>query len=228
MNEKFKDSEGTHQASFFNALKRYFFTGLATAFPLFITLYIVILIFSFFDHLAGKYINSFLMRNYGFMIPGLGLFVTAAVVVLIGVFSAHFIGKGFYRFLERVLLKIPLLAGIYPPAKQLSDFLFRREKEKNLKKVVLVEYPYPGTYSIGFITNENIDAVEEKVPGKLVGIFVPFAFSPFSGFILFTPREKVVELEISIDEALKFIISGGLVTPRRKKDNQKSPDNKFN
>lgn len=192
-------------------IKRYFFSGLATVLPLFITVYITIWIFRFFDRLAGNYVNAFLLERFGFTIPGLGLLVTILAVVIIGVISGLLIAKRWAGFLEKIFLKIPFIASIYPSAKQLSDFLFREDKKGTFKKVVLVEYPCPGSYSIGFLTNEKLGHLSPEIKDELLSVFVPLPPSPFSGLTLLVPKNKIVHLDIPVERAIKFIVSCGVV-----------------
>lgn len=203
--------------SLFKALKRYFFLGIAAILPLFLTVYIIVWILLFFDRITGKFIDPFLIRKFGFSIPGLGLVITILAVVTIGMLYTLFIGKRLYSFIEKLFLKIPFLSAIYPSLKQLSDFLFRGDKRSNFKKVVLAEYPSQGRYAIGFITNEDLKELTQKTGNELISVFVPFPPSPFSGLLVLVPKDKITELDISIDEALKFIVSGGVVQPKGKK-----------
>lgn len=191
-------------------MRKYFFVGIAVILPVFITAYILVLIFHFTDTLIGKSVNSFLLERFGFLIPGLGLFSVIFIILAVGLLYSHFIGKKLFLFLENVFRKIPLVSNIYPSAKELSNFLFRQEKEK-FKKVVLVEYPCQGSYSIGFITNENLNTLACAEVGKLVSIFVPLPPSPLSGFMLLVRPDKIRVLDISMKQAMKFIISGGVV-----------------
>jgi len=196
-----------------SALRRYFFSGLAVIFPLFITIYIIVVIFHFGDRLAGAPINSFLESNYGYRIPGLGLLILLLLIIAAGIFSSHFLGKKILPFFERMFMKIPFVASLYPSAKQLSDFLFKADKRKQFKKVVLVPYPVKSSYSIGFVTNEALKIIEEDNKEKLITVLVPLAPAPFSGVLLFLPKEDIKLLDISIDEAIKLIVSGGVVGP---------------
>ncbi|MFA5411348.1 MAG: DUF502 domain-containing protein [Candidatus Omnitrophota bacterium] len=203
--------------SLFKALKKYFFSGIAAILPLFLTLYIIVWILLFFDRLTGKLVNPFLLRKFGFSVPGLGLVVTILAVVIVGILYTYFIGKRLYSFIEKLFLRIPFVSAIYPSLKQLSDFLFRHDKMNNFKKVVLVEYPSRDLYAIGFITNENLKELTQKTGSELISVFLPFPPSPFSGLLVLVPKDKITELDISIDEALKFIVSGGVVQPKSKK-----------
>ena len=191
--------------------KKYFFLGIAVILPVFITLYALILVFHFTDSLIGKSINAFLLNNLGFSIPLLGFFLVIFIILAIGFICSHFIGRELFLLLEKVFQKIPLVSNIYPPAKQLSNFLFSQEEKEKFKKIVLVEYPGPGSYAIGFVTNENLEALRPSASGKLVSVFLPFPPTPLSGFMLLVSQEKILPLDISMEEAMKFIISGGVV-----------------
>lgn len=194
------------------SLKRYLWTGVAVIFPLYITVYLIILIFQFIDGVAGKYVNSILYDQFGYKVPGLGFLITFLAVLAVGFLSRNFLGKWFFARVEGMLRRIPLVANIYSPAKQLADFLFTDEKKERFEKVVLVEFPVKDSYSLGFITNEHLKDFE--VPDqkeKNVCVFVPLAPAPFSGLILIVPKDKIRELDISVDRAIKFVVSGGVV-----------------
>ncbi len=196
-------------------IRRYILTGMAALFPLFVTIYIIVFVFRMGNRLAGKYINAFLMENYGFAVPGLGLIFILLLLIAIGFVSSHFIGRRILPFLEKIFMKIPLVANLYPSAKQLSDFLFRMDKEKEFKKVVLVPYPVYGSYSMGFVTNERLPVSDKEKEQEIVSVLVPLAPAPFSGVLLFMPKSKLRILEIPIDEAVKMIVSGGVVLPSK-------------
>jgi len=192
-------------------LRKYFLSGIATILPVFITLYAFALVFRFMDNLAGKYINAFLFQHYGFKIPGLGLCFSLAVILITGLFSNHFFGKKLLPLFERLFLKIPFVSHIYPPAKQLSDFLFGETKRTRFKKVVLVQYPEPHSWALGFITNEEIREFNDKAGEEIVAVLIPSSPSPFSGPVICVPRSKIRILDMSVDQAVKFLVSGGIV-----------------
>lgn len=194
-------------------LKKYLFAGIATVLPVFLTLYLALIIFRLADNLAGKYINSFLLQHYGFRIPGLGLVILIIVIIIAGVISTRVIGKKLLPLFEKLILKIPFIASIYPSVKKLSDFFFEAEAKSKYKKVVLVQYPTDWSYAIGFITNESLNKLNQKVGETLVCVFVPLAPTPFSGILLLLPLAKIKILDMSIEQAIKFIISGGVIAP---------------
>jgi uncharacterized membrane protein len=199
-------------------LRRYFFAGLAVLFPIFITYYVVVLVFHIGDDLVGKHFNHFLMANYGFSIPGLGLLFTIVIILFMGMVSVHIVGKKLIPFFEHLLFRLPFIKNIYPPAKQLSAFLFKHDQQEKLGKVVMVEFPYPGIYSMGFITNEELAVHSQKVGEDLVSVLVSTPPSPVTGFLLLVPKSKVRILDISMEEAIAFIVSAGVVAPLAKKE----------
>ncbi|MBD3296028.1 MAG: DUF502 domain-containing protein [Candidatus Omnitrophica bacterium] len=194
-------------------LRRYLVSGFATILPLFITIYVIVLIFRISNRFAGRYINDLLMQNYGFTIPGLGLIFLLMIVLGVGAFVSNFIGHRIYAKIESIFYRAPLVARIYPSAKKLSDFLFKEKEREKFRKVVLVEYPAPGSYSIGFLTNEGIKEFNEKAEEQLVTVLVPLSPMPYSGLLLALPRKKIRELDMTINDAIKLVFSGGVVVP---------------
>ena len=185
------------------ALRRYFVTGLATLLPVLVTFFLVWKIFEFTDGLLGDLL--------GFKIPGLGLVVTILVIMAVGVFSIHFFGRVALRTVEAGLLRLPVIRKIYPAVKQLSQFLFGGEDGQTaFRRVVLVQFPRPGAYAIAFVTNEG-DSTVAGGTQRLLTLLVPSPPSPFSGPIIFVPQEEVIPLELSVEDALKLVVSGGVV-----------------
>jgi uncharacterized membrane protein len=201
--------------SVFSRIKRSFFTGIAIIFPVFITIYVVVIAFNYIDKLLGAPINAFFINQFGFRIPGLGIIVALAVIVVAGFLSRHWIGQWLFPRVDRSMQKMPLLASIYPSAKQLSDFLLggQQKKKSKFKEVVIVEYPQRGSFSLGFITNRGIEELDKSAEQHLVCVFVPFAPVPFSGLILLLNKEKIRKVDVAVDQAIKFIVSGGVVSP---------------
>ena len=191
------------RVSFGQALRRYFVTGLATLFPVAVTAWLACKIFQFADGFLG---NAFNLK-----IPGLGLVITLVVILLVGVFSIHFFGRVLFRTVEGVLGRLPFVRKIYPPVKQLAEFLFSEEsRNAALRRVVLIQYPRPGAYSIAFVTNET-KTVAMGRPQTLLTCLIPNPPSPFTGPIIFIPQEDVVPLDLTVEEAVTFIVSGGVV-----------------
>ena len=185
------------------AFRRYFVTGLATLLPVLVTIFLVWKIFEFADGLLGD--------RLGFKIPGLGLVLTILIIVAVGIFSIHFFGRVVLRTLEATVLRLPLVRTIYPAVKQLAQFLFGGEDARPaFRRVVLVQFPRPGSYAIAFVTNEGDSSVTGQTR-RILTLLVPSPPSPFSGPIIFVPQEEVIPLEMSVEDALKLVVSGGVV-----------------
>ena len=184
--------------------RRYFVTGLATLFPLAVTLWILLAIFRFADQLLGQY--------FGFRIPGLGLLLTIVVILAVGVFSIHFFGRLLFRTIEGGIVRLPVVRKIYPAVKQLAEFLFRENgnTQAAFRRVVLVEYPRAGSYSIAFVTNEA-QTTATGTNQTLLTLLIPTPPSPLTGPIIFVPEHDVIPLDLSVQDAFTLVLSGGIV-----------------
>jgi len=187
------------------AFRRYFITGLATLFPVTVTSWLVIVIFNVTDRFLGQ--------RLGFKIPGLGLLVTVLIILLVGIFSVHFFGRVVFKTIELWIGRLPFIKKIYPPIKQFADFLFNEgESGGKFRGVVLVEYPRPRSYSIAFVTKEWSMTLNGAMQTMLT-LVIPTPPSPLTGPILFVPKEDVIWLNLSVEEAFKLSMSGGVVAP---------------
>ena len=193
-------------------LKRYFLTGLLLILPLFITFYILILSFKFIDGILGGFINNYLRANWGFFIPGIGIILGILIVWLTGFIATHFLGKRMLSVLENRFVGLPGVRQIYPSAKQIVGFLFSKDKAA-FKQVVLAEYPSKGIWSIGFITNDSFAEANQLTAQDLVHVFIPSTPGPWSGFLVLIPRENIKHLDISVEDGIRLIISGGILKP---------------
>jgi len=195
--------------------KRYFLTGLLIWVPLGITVWVVKL-------LIGTMDQSLLLLPYalrpeswlGMSLPGLGTILTIGVILLTGMLTTNIVGQRLIRFWESALARIPVVKSIYYSVKQVSDTLFSGSGEA-FRKVLLVRYPHPEAWSLAFQTNLPRD-VGSRLDGEYVGVFVPTTPSPVNGFYFFVKKSETIEVEISVDDALKYIISMGVVTPSDK------------
>ena len=146
--------------------------------------------------------------------PFLGFAVGILVTFVMGFFIATFFGKKLFQWFEIVLKKLPVIRTVYPYAKQFTDFFFSGDDPKmNFKTAVAVPYPTATTYSIGFVTAEGMKALNEALQKHLVCVFIPAAPTPISGFVIYVPREDVIPLPLSVDEAMRIIISAGVLHP---------------
>ncbi len=176
-----------------------------------VTLYLLTVIFNFADGLLGHFINGYLLQVYGYEIPGLGLAMTLVLIFGAGFLSTRFFGQWLFRNFEEWFGRLPLIRRIYHPVKQLTGFLFAKEgQEPTFRQVVLVQYPRPGCYSLGLVTNESAGSAN-MVTGPLLTLLVPTAPSPLTGPIVFVPKSDVIPLDMTIEEAFKLVISGGVV-----------------
>ena len=186
-----------------NSLRRYFVAGLAALFPVTVTLYLVVALFRFSEGWAH--------RLFGFTVPGIGLLITLSIILVVGFLSTHVIGRLIFPTVDALFSRIPLIKSIYPALKQLTQFLFQQGQGTSmLRQVVLVEYPKTGIYSPAFVTNE-IPA--PALGGKtMLALLIPTPPSPFSGPMIFVPKESVIPLALSVEEALKMVVSGGVLS----------------
>jgi uncharacterized membrane protein len=191
--------------------RRYLITGLLIWVPLVITVWVLNLLVSTMDQSLLLLPQSLRTESWlGMHIPGLGVILTLVVVFLTGVLAANFIGQKLVRVWERVLLHIPVVNSIYKAVKQVSDTLFSGSGHA-FRKVLLVRYPHPQAWSLAFQTNIP-SALISRFSEEHVAVFIPTTPSPVNGFYFYVKRTEVIELDMSIDEALKYIISMGVVT----------------
>jgi uncharacterized membrane protein len=194
-------------------VKKYFITGLLVWIPLAITAWVLNLIVSTMDSTLTLLPEELQPRNLiGFHIPGLGVLLTLLVVLLTGLLATNIIGQRLIRLWEGLLARIPVVKTIYNSVKQVSDTLFSSSGEA-FRKALLVRYPHQGAWTIGFLTGQPGGVVAGHLRGDYVSVYVPTTPNPTSGFFLMMPRADVVELDISVDEALKYVISMGVAPP---------------
>jgi len=198
------------------ALRRYLVAGLLVWVPLGVTLLII-------SWLVGLMDQTLLLlplqwrpeQVIGFSIPGLGFVLTAVVVIGTGIGITHFFGQHLVGLGERVLNRIPVVRGIYSAVKQLTETMFSNSGQ-SFRKVVLVRFPHATAWAIGFVTGESIAEACQRTGRDLVSVFVPTTPNPTSGFFVMVPREEVVEVDISVDEGLRLMLSLGVVHPKPK------------
>jgi len=193
-------------------IRRYFVAGLLTILPLALSVYILVVLFRLVDGILGRYLNVYIRNLLGFYVPGLGLILFLAIIFLSGVLSIHFFGARLHLFLGSALARFPLLKYIYPSVKKVFEFVFSDNK-LGFKKVVLVQYPSKGIWSLGFIANDGFAEAEEKAGKKFFNIYVPSVPNPTTGFFFFVPKDEVIMLDIGIKEAMRLVMSGGLLNP---------------
>jgi uncharacterized membrane protein len=194
--------------------KRYFITGLLIILPVFITFYVLYSVFLFIDGVFGKLVNNILLKYFGFVIPGLGFILGLALIIIIGALATNFLGKRLISMSERWLMKFSFIRQVYLPIKQILHYLVSHEKPA-FNKVALVEYPSKGIWSLGFVTNEGFGKASEKTGLDLVGVYIPSVPNPLTGYVIFLPRLEVRALDISVEEGMRLIVSGGIISPEK-------------
>ena len=191
--------------SFFARLRNYFITGIVVLVPIGITLYLTTFFISISSKLIPPGINP---NNYlPFAIPGLEILVSVIFITFIGGLSLSFIGKKFLQLFNDLLKKIPILRTIYSAIGQMTETFAPKKGSK--KSVVLIQYPRKGTWAVGFATKENKGEISKKTNTELVNVFVPTTPNPTSGFLLMFPKDEIVYLDMTFEEASKFIVSAG-------------------
>ena len=195
-------------------IKRYFITGLLIWVPLAITAWVISLITSVADQTLLLMPES--MRPHpqllGHDIPGIGIVVTLLVIFFTGLLAANFIGQRLIRWWESILNRIPVVNKIYGAVKQVSDTLFSSSGEA-FRKALLIRYPHADSWTIAFLTGTPGGDIHNHLQGDYVSVYVPTTPNPTSGFFLMMRRSDVIELDMDVDEALKYIISMGVVAP---------------
>ncbi|HTN64888.1 MAG TPA: DUF502 domain-containing protein [Burkholderiaceae bacterium] len=199
-------------------MRKYFITGLLVLVPLAITLWVLNLIIGTMDQslllLPERWRPEAL---FGFRIPGLGTILTLLVIFLTGLAARNFVGNRVVLMWESMLTRIPVVNSIYSSVKQVSDTLFSSSGNA-FRKALLVQYPRQGSWTIAFLTGTPGGDVRNHLDGDYISIYVPTTPNPTSGFFLMVPRSDVIELDMSVDAALKYIISMGVVAPEQARD----------
>ena len=199
-------SEKNIKKSIFAKLRNNFIAGIVVLIPIGITLYLTL----FLIRISGKIIpNEINPNNYlPFNIPGAEILIALFIITLIGWLSLSFLGKKFFELLNNILKKIPILRTIYSAIGQMTESL-APNKSGNKKSVVLIQYPSKGSWAVGFATKDNKGEISKKTNSDLVNVFVPTTPNPTSGFLLMFPKEEIIYLDMSFEEASKFIVSAG-------------------
>jgi uncharacterized membrane protein len=198
-------------------MKRYVIAGLLVWVPLGITIWVLHFLVTTLDQtllLVPERLRP--EAVVGFHVPGLGVVLSFGILLLTGVLAANFLGQRLIRFWEGLLGRIPFVKSIYSSVKQVSDTVLS-DQGTAFRKALLVEFPRPGCWTIAFLTGSPANAVAEHLPGDHVSIYVPTTPNPTGGYFVMVPRDSIHELDMSVDDALKYIISMGVVAPHRRR-----------
>lgn len=197
-------------------IRRYLIAGLLVWLPLWVTLLIIRFVVDLLDQTVSLLPTAYQPQHLvGFNIPGLGVILSLAVLVFTGMLMANFVGKWLVQVWEALLSRIPLVRTIYAGAKKILETMFSPGGQ-SFRKVLLVEYPRKGMWSVAFQTGNGAEVINQAAQGDMVTLFIPTTPNPTSGFLMMVPKEEVIELVMSVDEALKYVISLGVLQPTKK------------
>ena len=191
-------------------LRNYFFTGVIVLIPIGFTLYLSKFLINFSTKLVPSGINPNTYLPYS--IPGVEIVLTIVFITIIGGLSLSFLGKKFLQIIDDLFKRIPILRTIYSAIGQMTDSF--RNQNGGKKSVVLIEYPRKGTWAVGFATRENTGEIKSKTNTDLINVFVPTTPNPTSGFLLMIPKDDLIYLDMTFEEASKFIVSAGTSIPK--------------
>ena len=200
---------------FFGFIRRYFLTGLLISAPIGATIYITIFIVEFIAGLVPDRFNpnGLLPEIIGYRIPGLELIIAFLSFIIIGLIFSTLFGRSILGYFDSAISRIPFAGNVYKAIKQITETF--SSADSAYQKVVLIEYPRKGIYAIGFMTGETKGELKDR-KGEMVNVFVPTAPNPTSGFLLFFEKDDIIELDMSVEDAIKLVVSAGMVVPPKK------------
>ena len=194
-----------NKKSIFTKIRNNFIAGIVVLIPIGITLYLTLFLIRISGRIIPKEINP---NNYlPFDIPGVEILIALIIITLTGWLSLSFLGKKFFELFNNVLKKIPILRTIYSAIGQMTESFTKSDNKQ--KSVVLVEYPRKGVWAVGFATKENKGIIKNKLEEEIINIFVPTTPNPTSGFLLMVPKKELIYLDVTFEQASKFIVSAG-------------------
>lgn len=213
--------------------RNYFLRGLAVLLPTIVTIWIFIWGYRFINDKISVHIKNGLERLIilaggsrveldKFWIDGAlsiaGFLIALVAVCVVGAMLASVVGKTLWRMIEKFIMNTPFLRQVYPYVKQVTDFLLTQEEQKKMfSRVVAVEYPREGVWSMGLVTGSGLKKVSENIKKEFLTILIPTSPTPFTGFVIMVPKEQTIELDMTIEEAIRFAVSAGVVAPQRSK-----------
>ena len=199
------------KVSIISKLRNYFITGVLVLIPIGVTVYLTLFFIKIFSKILPQEINPNHYLPYS--IPGLEIIISIIVITVIGWLSLSFLGKKLVKLVNDIFKKIPFLRTVYSAIGQMTQSFAQSRKSKK-KSVVLVEYPRKGSWAVGFATQENTGEIAAKTNKNLINVFVPTTPNPTSGFLLMFPKDEIIYLDMSFEDASKFIVSAGTSNPK--------------
>jgi uncharacterized membrane protein len=211
-----------------HSLKTYLFTGVLVTAPIAITFYLAIELFLYIDQnvtalIPDKYNPE---KYFSHALPGLGVLLLLIFLILVGMLTANFVGRTFMKIGQRIIGRLPIISGIYSAFKKIFETLLGSGKNTAFRQPVLVEYPRKGMQTIAFLTGPVYKEIQKQTKDELVSIYVPTTPNPTSGFLIYLPKKDIIPLKIGVDEALKIILSTGIINPDDKKNSVKTSNNR--
>ncbi|MGU9961719.1 MAG: DUF502 domain-containing protein [Candidatus Puniceispirillales bacterium WSBS_2018_MAG_OTU23] len=198
----------------FGMLRRWFFAGILVSAPILLSGYVTWLLINLIDGYAAKLVPSYFDPSTytKFPIPGIGIVFGVTIIILIGALTTGLLGRTLIKFGEKMLSRVPVIRSLYGATKQILETVMASQSDA-FREVVLIEYPRRGIWAIGFVTGTTKGEVQNISSENLINIFVPTTPNPTSGFLLFFPRSETISLDMGVEEAVKMVVSGGIVTP---------------
>lgn len=191
-------------------LRNWFITGAIVLLPLYATFYVLRVVFDFLQGFTEGLVRN--VRLFGMPLPGLGFILTVLVVLLVGMLANLWLGRQFLNWAESVLLRTPLVRSVYGTIKQIVD-AFAKPSQTAFKRVVLIEWPRKGIYTVAFVTGESPATANAQAGARMLNIFVATTPNPTSGFLMLIPEKDVTPTELSVEDGMKMVISGGVISP---------------
>ncbi len=202
----------------FQLLRRYFLTGIAFLAPLVLTVFIFGYLFQLVHYWIGRPVAQWLPETIvaqdgsAWVASLLGFLIVIALILVVGAIISTMVGRRLATYSERLMLQLPIIRTVYAPAKQIVEF-FVNPGSMQFGSVVLVRYPHPNSFALGFLTGRDVAPINAATGRRMVNVFVPFTPTPVTGILLLVPEEEVIPVDLTVEEALKMVVSGGVVTP---------------
>ena len=214
LSKNFESSTQHSKSNVMARLRRYLLTGIVVTAPIAITIYLTYIFFSFIDKHVGKIIPELWYQGpYGTTtVPGLGVVIAVLFFITIGWLATNFLGKLIIGFYEYVLDRMPVIRTIYGATKQLFETIMASQSSA-FREAVMLEYPRKGVWSIGFVTGRSEGEVQELTKEETINVFVPTTPNPTSGYLLFVPKKELKYLDMTVEEAVKLVVSAGIISP---------------
>ncbi|MCW5731675.1 MAG: DUF502 domain-containing protein [Alphaproteobacteria bacterium] len=200
--------------SFGSRLRTYFFTGVIVTAPISITIYLAWSFIGFVDEKVALLVPSAYHpdRYLPFSVPGLGLIVVICGLILVGFLTANFLGRSLIRISEKILSRMPVVRSVYSALKQLFETVLA-QSSSSFRQVVAVEFPRAGSWAIAFLAGDGVGEVARRLDKDMITVFVPTSPNPTSGYLMVVPRSDAIFLDMTVEEGMKFVVSGGMVLP---------------